>query len=990
MKKGFKIISAVLASLLVVLIIAIGILVWMVFTPEKLTPIVRKQANKYLTCQTEIGSVELTFFSTYPNFGLKINQLTLINAMKDAPNDTLVHLEDMTGIIDFGAWWKHDDIKIKEVLLNSGIITIFYDSLGRSNLDIFPPDSSAGSDSEPFNAEFNHIRFKDVNLLYADQTMPMTANIQHFTGSMNGKLQSDILYSQLKIEKSIVSLNYDGEQYLQNVNTGLAINFEYWLSYLRMEINEASGKLNELPINVSGNLFEDTSTQDLVFNLAFKLSSSPIEKIVPMVPPSYQSYFEGVSVTGMLALDGTMKGIMNETSMPLFNLQMEMSKGNLNYDGIPLAFHDIKGNITMVTDAMTDSLTFMKIDHLEANTAGSSFKLSGEVDHLFSDISCKLNTEAKLTLDEFNVMVPDEMKMTVKGKAEGQIKSTFTLTQLEKMQFDKIKISGAVSLSQFDAKYDTLWVTSDRTNMQFALPNTKSQSAETGFMTANISADNLKAGTSNGYSAYLGKSNIAFETSNVMDSTRIPNLICSFKIDSLAGSMDTILLAIAKPDGKLLLSPREGYPEQPQMQVTFSSGSMRAQMGKDLVSTKQLQLDANVINDTAQKDIFLQWLVKGFINMDQGHIAMSSLAYPLEIPSIKMDFDPENFNIKESNLIIDKSDFQLSGNLQNVLSYFRGDSILRGNFKFTSNNTDVTQLMALTSGIGDEAAKKDSTLADTTSTGPYMVPKGMDISLSTNIKKASFGTGTASNIKGDVLIHDGILVLDELRLTTPATRIQMTVLYRTPRKNHLYLGIDYHMLNIEIDELLKMVPEIDSLMPMLRSFSGKGEFHMAAETYLDSLYNLKTSTLRGAASITGQDLVLMDGETFSEIAKTLNFKKKTENKVDSLSAEFTVFKNEIDVYPFLIVMDKYKAVVSGRHNLDMSFDYHISVVDSPLPIKLGIDVKGKIDDLSYRLAKCRYADYYRPVSRQTVANKQLELRKMIRQSLIEKVTTDEN
>jgi len=62
-----------------------------------------------------------------------------------------------------------------------------------------------------------------------------------------------------------------------------------------------------------------------------------------------------------------------------------------------------------------------------------------------------------------------------------------------------------------------------------------------------------------------------------------------------------------------------------------------------------------------------------------------------------MDFDPETFSIKESSMKIGKSDFQLTGNLNNVLSYFRGDSILRGKFNFISNKTDVSQLMALTS-----------------------------------------------------------------------------------------------------------------------------------------------------------------------------------------------------------------------------------------------------------------------------------------------------
>lgn len=84
-------------------------------------------------------------------------------------------------------------------------------------------------------------------------------------------------------------------------------------------------------------------------------------------------------------------------------------------------------------------------------------------------------------------------------------------------------------------------------------------------------------------------------------------------------------------------------------------------------------------------------------------------------------------------------------------------------------------------------------------------------------------------------------------------------------------------------------------------------------------------------------------------------------------------------------MDKYKAVVGGRHNMDMSFNYHISLVDSPIPIKLGVDVSGTMDDLKYRPAKCKYGEMYRPVARGEVKNKQLELRRIIRESLIQNV-----
>jgi hypothetical protein len=675
--------------------------------------------------------------------------------------------------------------------------------------------------------------------------------------------------------------------------------------------------------------------------------------------------------------------------MPLMVLHILFEQGTLKYSAFPLALHDVDGDLTICTDLNSDSLSFVRINRFSAKTTQSAIRTEGMVTHLFKDISCNLTTSAGLTLDEFNCMIPDSMKTTIRGKASGQVQSRFTMSQVEKMQFEKMKLSGSVTLLDFDVRYDSISLKTDRSKIDFALPNNKPLSKNTGFVFASIISDNIVAGKLASYNASLKKSSLILETSDIRDTTRIPDLVCSFSMDSIAAGMNDMTIAIVSPHGKVSVSPRSDTPAQPHISLSYNSGELKTAMGKNTAIVNKISTDLDISNDNTQKDFFLQWLIKGYVDISQGLITMSELTNPIEIPSVKMDFDPETFSIKESSMKIGKSDFQLSGILNNVLSYFRGDSILRGRFNFVSNKTDVAQLMALTSGIGTydstSVNKHENTTVDTVSSGPYMVPKKIDVVLNANIRLATIGIDTATNVEGSVQVHDGILLLDGLTFDTPGAKMQLTAIYRTPRTNHLYLGIDYRLMDIEISELLTMIPDIDSLMPMLRSFGGKGEFHIAAETYLDSLYNIKKSTLRGAASISGNNLVLMDGQTFSEIAKKLRFNKKTQNKVDSLSAEFTIFRNEIDIYPFLLVMDKYKAVIAGRHNFDMTFDYNVSVVDCPLPIKLGLDIKGNVDNLSYKLGKCRYAEYFRPTSRHEVQNKQLELRKMIREALAGKV-----
>ncbi len=1033
MRKFIKIFFISILSLLGVLIIAISIVVWIVFTPERLTPVVRKQAAKYITCKSEIGSVELTFFSTFPNFGLKVRNFALINHVSGSLSDTLVSVNELVAVIDAREYWKKKDIILIGLEMNGGSVNVYSDSLGNTNYNIVTPDPNPvpaeASEAELPFIDIRNIEVKDVSFNYNDMSLKLNALISNLSAKIsgtisrdsisgnvmvstsmlsfqydggkfntvirdlsakiNGTVTQDNMRGNVNVINSMISLEYDGEKYLQQAAVQLDLPVDIITSRQFMKLKSASASINGMEFFLNGTIENDTLSKNITTDFNYKLASWQVKNILALVPPSYKSYFNGIVIDGLLSSDGSIKGIYNASHMPLMDMHILFENGTLQYSGFTLPLHDINGDLAIFTDLTSDSLSYVRINRFTAKTPQSAIRTEGIVTHLFKDISCSLTTNAGLTLDEFNSMIPGNMNTTISGRASGQVKSRFTLSQLEKMQIEKMKLSGSVNLTGIDVKYDSISLKTDRSEINFSLPNAKPFSKKTGFVFASIISDNIEAGKIASYNASLKKSSLILEASDIRDTTRIPDVVCSFSMDSISAGTDDMAFAIDSPHGKVSLSPGADNAEQPNISLSYISGELKSAMGKNTATINKISTNLDIVNDNTQKDIFLQWLVKGYVDISQGLITMSELTNTIEIPSIKMDFDPETFRIRESRMKIGKSDFHLFGDLNNVLSYFRGDSILRGKFNFISDKTDVAQLMALTSGIGTydstSVNKYENTTVDTINTGPYMVPKKMDVILNTNVKLATLGVDTATNIRGAVQIHDGVLLLDGLTFDTPAARMQLTALYRTVRPNHLFLGIDYHMMDVEINELLTMIPDIDTLMPMLRSFGGKGEFHFAAETYLDSLYNIKKSTLRGAASIKGNNLVLMDGQTFSEIAKKLRFNKKTQNKVDSLSAEFTIFRNEIDVYPFLIVMDKYKAVVAGRHNLDMTFDYHISVVDCPLPIKLGVDVKGNADDLSYKLAKCRYAEYFRPTSRHAVESKQLELRKMIRDALAERM-----
>ena len=97
LKRALKITFISMLSLIVIVLSAIAVAVNFVFTPEKLTPVVNQIANRTLNAQVEIGSVELTFFSSFPDFELKISDGRLVSKVfKDTlwqKSDTLLQFK---------------------------------------------------------------------------------------------------------------------------------------------------------------------------------------------------------------------------------------------------------------------------------------------------------------------------------------------------------------------------------------------------------------------------------------------------------------------------------------------------------------------------------------------------------------------------------------------------------------------------------------------------------------------------------------------------------------------------------------------------------------------------------------------------------------------------------------------------------------------------------------------------------------------------------
>jgi len=61
----------------------------------------------------------------------------------------------------------------------------------------------------------------------------------------------------------------------------------------------------------------------------------------------------------------------------------------------------------------------------------------------------------------------------------------------------------------------------------------------------------------------------------------------------------------------------------------------------------------------------------------------------------------------------------------------------------------------------------------------------------------------------------------------------------------------------------------------------------------------------------------------------------------------------------------------------MNFNYHISVLRSPIPFRLGVDVTGTLDDYRIKIGKCLYTNENIPSFSYKIDSVRLNLRDII-------------
>lgn len=1012
MKRFVRIAAITLVSLIGTVIVlaglCVGILGYVVFTPKKLTPIVQSVCDSLVIAPHGVGNVNLTLIHTFPHFGLEIDGLYIVNPQPGAPSDTLLAAPKVYVGVNVQKYLDERTLEVTDVRLPDVVLNAYIGRDGKTNFEIddlirLSKDTVEDEDTTalvlPFAVQLRNLELNTRQLSFVDRKDSL--DIQGLSLHFRAAAAADSLLSEVAAEIKELTLDWNG---------------------LKLDLR---GYANMLHMDTIGLALEaETNT----WNIQHILRTIP-EQYARLIPKE-------VSVDGDAELHANIEGqygLKDSTLMPHVAATLTLKKGEAAYAGIDVPVERIEGRVTADIDLSDLNTMEAQIESLDIATGTTSLHVTGKISDIMHDMLLDLRANGKVHIPDFACFIPDAYP--VKGEVKkASVAARIRLSDLSNMRLKRGTIHGELSIRDIVLDTDSMDVRMPSAELAFRIPAQGNEKKTTDWLSADLKVKSIDANLVGMGAARMGETDIRLCANDILnskticadldlkgadldghylmtdstghvskalasvqkpdicayieydtrDTTALPNMQASFEMAKLDATMDTIEAHVVHPKGSARFRTTKTKTE-PQITAGLTLEHLEAGMGKLIdAKTDYLSIKATAQHSVNRSNVLLEWQPRLRFEIHNAVANTSVLPDPVKVPQIALTYSNKDFTIDTSRVELGRSDFSLAGKIQNIGPWLEDKGLLKANLRFISSHADINQLLDYVSGMGnDEETTANATESkEEKEANPFIVPKGVDLTLNTKIETAYAFGETARNLGGMVTIRDGVLVIEEMGFICKAAKLQLTAMYKTPRRNHIFAGLDYHMTDIHIEELVNLIPQVDTMLPMLRSFKGQANFHLAAETYLTADYQLKYPTCRAACSINAQDLTLLDGETFSKIAKILTFKKSTENKIDSISADISLYKEQINIYPFLISCDKWKGAIGGEHNLDMSFDYHVNLL---APLYIGVGVSGTFDKLKIKPEKCIYAQEFKPARTQVVESQAASVRQMIRNALEAKV-----
>ncbi|MCX6334971.1 MAG: hypothetical protein NT092_11815, partial [Bacteroidia bacterium] len=338
-------------------------------------------------------------------------------------------------------------------------------------------------------------------------------------------------------------------------------------------------------------------------------------------------------------------------------------------------------------------------------------------------------------------------------------------------------------------------------------------------------------------------------------------------------------------------------------------------------------------------------------NMGIQNMLVNMTGYPeIKINDAGLEFTPAYAALTNADLNVGgKSDFHISGKLENYLPYVLKNETIKGSLALRSDFVDVTDIMS-------KMATDTTGTEDTTSLSVIRIPENIDFDVNAVINRFTYDNIKAENFRGHIIIRDGVLSLRETGLNILGGLISLNADYDTRDSLKPVMKANFNIKSIGVKDAFNTFNTIQKLAPAAEGIEGKVNVNLSYQSLLGSDMMPIISSIAGGGKLQSDEITIVKSAAFDKMKEVLKLNEKYTNTLKNLNLSFKLKEGRVYVSPFDTKVGNIKMNISGDQGLDQTMNY---IIKTEFPrSELGSSINSMVDNLSALAAS--YGVAYKP------------------------------
>jgi len=354
------------------------------------------------------------------------------------------------------------------------------------------------------------------------------------------------------------------------------------------------------------------------------------------------------------------------------------------------------------------------------------------------------------------------------------------------------------------------------------------------------------------------------------------------------------------------------------------------------LATMNLSLEGR--QSDASKGLYSRLHNSGTLQLEQVKIRHPKyLPLPLTITQGLFSFQNDKMQFRDFKAIYGHSDFKLNGYLQNVINYALSDkATLKGAFTLHSDKILVDEFMPQASVAIASQGTSTPVVKDTS--GVFMVPANLSLSLETNIGKILYDGLPLQDFSGTMIIDSARVKVKKTTFKLIGTTMNMDLSYQGLNANSAQFALGIQAKDFDVRKAYDEIKLFHDLAPAAAKAKGIVSLDYQLKGRLDRNMDPVYSSLSGAGLLSVRNVQFAGFKLLNSISSETGKSEIHDPNVKDVALKTTIKNNVITLEKVKIKMAGFRMRIEGQSSFDKKISFKIRLGLPPLGI-IGIPMR---------------------------------------------------